>query len=378
MSEASFVFGEKPIQIESGQGVTLTGSRGTDYLDFGASYACTPLGHSHPTVTEAVQEQAAELTYVQGSYPVEARTELYDRLAALAPGDCEKVWLCNSGTEANEAALKFARHATGRSKIVATMQAFHGRTMGALAATWKDEYKEGFGPLAGDVEFVPYGDEEAISEAVDEETAAVILEPIQGEGGVNPAPAGYLQHVRDVTDEAGAAFIADEIQTGIGRTGDLWAVEGEGVDPDIVTAAKGIANGLPMGATMVKPWIAEDPGNHGSTFSGGPVPCAAANATLETLVADDVPAHARDVGAAFRESLEGLAAETDTIRDVRGRGLMVGVEVKTGANAVLRDLAIEHGVLALPAGRTVVRFLPPLTVTEEHCQRVVDALHATL
>ncbi|QLC33451.1 aspartate aminotransferase family protein [Halarchaeum sp. CBA1220] len=378
MSEASFVFGEKPIGIDSGQGVTVTDDSGNDYLDFGASYACTPLGHSHPTVTEAVQEQAAELTYVQGSYPVDVRSELYDRLAALAPGDCEKVWLCNSGTEANEAALKFARHATGRSKIVATMQAFHGRTMGALAATWKDEYKEGFGPLAGDVEFVPYGDREAMSEAVDEETAAVILEPIQGEGGVNPAPEGYLGHVRDVTADAGAAFIADEIQTGVGRTGDLWAVEGEGVTPDVVTAAKGIANGLPMGATMVRPWIAENAGNHGSTFSGGPVPCAAANATLETLVAEDLPGHAREVGAAFRESLEGLAAETDAIRDVRGRGLMVGVEVKTGANPVIGGMAMNHGILALPAGRTVVRFLPPLTVTEEHCQRVVDALESTL
>ncbi|MFB6077836.1 MAG: aspartate aminotransferase family protein [Halarchaeum sp.] len=378
MSGAEFVFGSKPIDIASGQGVTLTDTNGNDYLDFGASYACTPLGHSHPTVTEAVQEQAAELTYVQGSYPVDVRTSLYDRLAALAPGDCEKVWLSNSGTEANEAALKFARHATGRSKIVATMQAFHGRTMGALACTWKDAYKEGFGPLAGPVEFVPYGDQEAMSEAVDGETAAVIVEPIQGEGGVNPAPDGYLRHVRDVTADRGAAMIADEIQTGVGRTGDLWAVEGEGVTPDIVTAAKGIANGLPLGATMVKPWIAEDAGNHGSTFSGGPVPAAAANATLETLVAEDLPGHAGDVGATFKSELEALAEEADAIRDVRGRGLMVGVEVKTGANPVIGGMAMNHGVLALPAGRTVVRFLPPLTVTEEHCAQVADALRETL
>ncbi|GAA0296209.1 aspartate aminotransferase family protein [Halarchaeum salinum] len=378
MSSAEFVFGSKPIDIASGDGVTLTDTDGNEYLDFGASYACAPLGHSHPDVTDAVAEQAAELTYVQGSYPVDVRTGLYDRLAALAPGDCEKVWLSNSGTEANEAALKFARHATGRSKIVATMQAFHGRTMGALACTWKDEYKQGFGPLAGDVEFVPYGDEEAMSEAVDDETAAVIIEPIQGEGGVNPAPDGYLQHVRDVTADAGAAMIADEIQTGVGRTGDLWAVEGAGVAPDIVTAAKGIANGLPMGATMVQPWIAADAGNHGSTFSGGPVPCAAANATLETFVAEDVPGNAAAVGESFRESLADLADETGAIRDVRGRGLMVGVEVKTGANPVIGQLAMNHGVLALPAGRTVVRFLPPLTVTGEHTERVVEGLRDVL
>jgi len=378
MSDASFVFGEKPIEIVSGEGVTLTGARGNEYLDFGAAYACAPLGHSHPTVTEAITAQAETLTYVQGSYPVAARTELYDRLSALAPGDASKVWLCNSGTEANEAALKFARHATGRSKIVSTMQAFHGRTMGSLACTWKDEYKEGFGPLAGDVEFVPYGDDDALAEAVDEETAAVILEPIQGEGGVNPAPEGYLAHAREVTAEAGAAMIVDEIQTGVGRTGDLWAVEGEGVEPDVLTTAKGVANGLPMGATLVAEWIAENAGNHGSTFSGGPVPCAAANATLETLVEEDVPAHAGEVGAAFREELEALAAESDAIRDVRGRGLLVGVEVKRDANAVLRDLALEHGVLALPAGRTVVRFLPPLVVEAEHATRVVEALREVL
>jgi len=378
MSEASFVFGEKPITIESGDGVGLTGSRGKEYLDVGASYACAPLGHAHPAVTEAIREQAARLTYVQGSYPVRARTDLYDRLSALAPGDASKVWLCNSGTEANEAAIKFARHATGRSKVVSTMQAFHGRTMGSLACTWKDEYKEGYGPLAGDVEFVPYGDAAELAGAVDEETAAVILEPIQGEGGVNPAPEGYLADAREITEAAGAAMILDEIQTGIGRTGDLWACESEGVVPDVLTAAKGIANGLPMGATLVREWIAENPGNHGSTFSGGPVPCAAANATLETVVEEDLPGHAREVGAFFRAELEALAEETNAIRDVRGRGLMVGVEVKRGANAILRDLAIEHGVLALPAGRTVVRFLPPLTVEEADCERVVEALGKAL
>jgi len=374
-----FVFSEKPIQIESGEGAFLYGTDETEYLDFGASYAVTPLGHAHPAVTEAIQDQAEKLTYVQASYPVEVRTELYEKLAALAPGDIENVWLCNSGTEANEAAMKFARSATGRSKIVATKRGFHGRTMGALAMTWKDKYKKPFEPLAGGVEFVPYGDSEALAEAVDDETAALFLEPVQGEGGIHPASAEYLKHAREVTDDAGAALVFDEIQTGVGRTGDLWACEGVGVEPDILTSAKGIANGLPLGATLVKDWIAENPGDHGSTFSGGPVVSAAANATLDTIVDEDVPAHAAHVGEYLRSELEAAADERDLpVREVRGEGLMIGIQVKRGANRVLKNLALSEQVLALPAGRTVVRLLPPLIIDESHADQFVESFAEVL
>ncbi|WP_276245932.1 MULTISPECIES: aspartate aminotransferase family protein [unclassified Haladaptatus] len=369
---SGFVFSEKPIRIDSGSGVTLTDEGGTEYLDFGASYACTPLGHSHPAVTEAVSAQAEQLTYVQASYPVSARDDLYDRLADLAPGDISNVWLCNSGTEANEAAIKFARSATDSTKIVATTRSFHGRTAGALSATWKKKYKAPFEPLMDGVEFVPYGDEAALAEAVDNETAAVLLEPIQGEGGINPAPEGYLQAAREVTEETGAALVFDEIQTGLGRTGTLWACEQAGVVPDILTSAKGLANGLPIGATLVADWIAEDAGPHGSTFSGGPVICAAANATLSTLVDEEIPAHAAEMGDYLTSQLEAKVG--DEVRDIRGEGLMVGVEVKRGANRMLRDFALDHQILALPAGRTVVRFLPPLVIDESHADTVVDAL----
>ena len=369
---SGFVFSEKPIEIDRGEGVTLYDTNGTEYLDFGASYACTPVGHCHPEVVEATTDQVERLMYVQASYPNAPRTALYERLAEVAPGDIDNVWLCNSGTEANEAALKFSRHATGRSKIVATMQGFHGRTMGSLAATWKDEYKDGFGPLAGDFEFVPYGDGEAMAEAVDEETAAVIVEPLQGEGGINPASTTYLQSVRETTEEAGAAMILDEIQTGLGRTGAMWAAETHGVVPDVVTTAKGLGSGLPIGATLVRDWIAEDSGNHGSTFSGGPVVSAAAGATLDVIEDEDIPAHAAEIGAYLTDELE--AAIGDEVREVRGNGLMVGVEVKRGANPILRDLALEHSILALPAGRSVVRLLPPLTIEREHADRVVEAL----
>ena len=369
-----FVFSEKPIEIEAGKGAYLYGADGTEYLDFGASYAVAAIGHSHPAVTKAVRGQIGQLTYVQASYPVGVRTDLYEKLAALGPGDVDNVWLCNSGTEANEAAMKFARSATGRSKIVATRRGFHGRTMGALAMTWKDKYKKPFEPLAGGIEFVPYGDGDALAEAVDEDTAAVFLEPVQGEGGIHPASVEYLRTAREATDDAGAALVFDEIQTGVGRTGSLWACEGVGVEPDILTAAKGIANGLPLGTTLVKDWIAEDCGNHGSTFSGGPVVCAGANATLDTIVEEDVPGNAARVGEYLRAELETAVDDHDLpVREIRGVGLMIGVEVKRGANRVLKNLALKEDVLALPAGRTVVRLLPPLTIDEAHADQFVDS-----
>jgi acetylornithine/LysW-gamma-L-lysine aminotransferase len=369
---SGFVFSEKPIEMVRGDGPYLYDTTDTEYLDFGASYACVPLGHGHEAVTAAVRDQLERLTFVQASYPVAVRTTLYERLASVAPGDLDNVWLCNSGTEANEAALKFARSATGDSRIVAATRSFHGRTMGSLAATWKDTYKEPYEPLAGDVEFVPYDDGEALADAVDDETAAVILEPIQGEGGINPASHEYLETAREVTEDAGAALVFDEVQTGLGRTGTMWACQRAGVVPDMVTSAKGLGNGLPVGATLCADWIAENHGSHASTFSGGPVVAAAADATVETLVDEALPGHAGEMGTYLRDELE--TAVGDEVRDVRGDGLLVGVEVKRGANRLLRDLAIDHGVLALPAGRTVLRLLPPLTVDEGHVDAVVDAV----
>lgn len=368
---SGFIFSEKPIQIVEGDGPYLYDDSGTEYLDMGASYACVPLGHSHETVTSAVSDQLSRLTFVQASYPVAVRTELYETLADVGPGDLDNVWLCNSGTEANEAAIKFARAATGNSRIIAMTRSFHGRTMGSLATTWKDKYKKPYEPLMGDVEFVAYDDTEAIAKAVDEDTAAVILEPIQGEGGINAASAEFLQQTREVTEQAGAALIFDEVQTGLGRTGSMWACEQAGVVPDMLTSAKGLANGLPVGATLCRDWLTENYGSHASTFSGGPVISAAALATVETLRDEEIPAHAGDVGEYLRDELR---AELDNAREVRGEGLMVGIEVKRGANRILRDLALNHGILALPAGRTVVRLLPPLTIEREHADQVVDAL----
>jgi acetylornithine/LysW-gamma-L-lysine aminotransferase len=290
----------------------------------------------------------------------------------LAPDPIDHAWLSNSGTEANEAAIKFARHATGRSKIIAMKNGFHGRTLGSLAATWKPKYRKGFEPLAGDFEFVSFDDEAELRDAIDEETAAVILEPIQGEGGINPASDAFLETAREATEAVDAALIFDEIQTGVGRTGTLWATEQTPVTPDIITAAKGIANGLPLGATMVQEWIAEDAGNHGSTFSGGPAIAAAGKATLETVQEKSLPSHAGTLGSTFKTELQEAVGES--VKAVRGEGLMIGVQVKRGANRVVKDLAIDYGILALPAGRTVVRFLPPLIVDEADVKHTVEAM----
>ncbi|TQQ80605.1 aspartate aminotransferase family protein [Halonotius roseus] len=376
---SGFVFSEKPIEIVEGDGAYVTDSNGTEYLDMGASYACVPLGHGHEAVQDAITDQLSRVTYVQASYPVDIRTKLYELLAETAPKTVDKVWLCNSGTEANEAALKFARSATGNSKIISTKRGFHGRTMGALATTWKDKYKKPYEPLIGDVEFVAYDDAEEMAAAIDDDTAAVIVEPVQGEGGINPARKEFLQRARVETATSGAALIFDEVQTGMGRTGTLWASEWADVVPDMITSAKGLGNGLPVGATLCRDWIADNYGSHASTFSGGPVISAAAHATVSTIVDEEIPQHAAEMGDYMIREIEAAAEEHDLgVRDVRGNGLMVGVEVKRGANRVLRDLAMNHQILALPAGRTVVRFLPPLTIEETHVDTVVDALTEAL
>ncbi|SDJ78027.1 acetylornithine aminotransferase apoenzyme /N2-acetyl-L-lysine aminotransferase apoenzyme [Halovenus aranensis] len=373
---SGFTYSQKSMEIAGGEGVYLTDSEGVEYLDFGANYACTPLGHDHETVQSAVADQLDDLTFVQAVYPVETRQRLHETLAAAAPADLDNVWVCNSGTEANEAALKFARSATGNTKFVAATHAFHGRTMGSLSLTWKDKYRSHYEPLLDETEFVPYNDSEALSEAVDDDTAAVILEPIQGAGGINPATVEFLQTAREATEEMGAALVFDEVQTGLGRTGRMWNHERADIVPDIVTSAKGLANGLPIGATLCRDWIAAAYGNHASTFGGSPVVAAAAEATLSTIHDERLPAHAGEMGTYLRERLERELG--DSVRDVRGEGLMVGVEIEESAADAVAALAHDEHVLALTAGKHVVRFLPPLVVDEGHVDRAANALAAVL
>ena len=369
----NFIFSRKNININHGNGVHLYTVDGTKYLDLGASYACVPAGHNHPHIISAIQTQLEKLSYVQGSYPISIRDDFYEKLVQISPGNIQNVWLCNSGTEANEAAIKFARHATQRSQIISTRQAFHGRTMGSLSATWKPTYKKGFEPLIPDFDFVTFGDIESLTDSISEDTAAVIVEPIQGEGGVNLPPSNYLQEVRKVTEEVGAAMILDEIQTGLGRTGSFWNCNQTNVVPDILTSAKGMASGLPIGVTLCKDWIAENPGDHGSTFSGGPVICAAGNATIDVIINENLPENASKIGSyLLKELKDTIGSKT---RDIRGSGLLLGIEVKRGSGPILTKLAKDHGILALPAGKTVVRILPPLTLNRSHADDFILAMN---
>lgn len=372
----NFIFSRKNININHGNGVHLYTVDGTKYLDLGASYACVPAGHNHPHIISAIQTQLEKLSYVQGSYPISIRDDFYEKLVQISPGNIQNVWLCNSGTEANEAAIKFARHATQRSQIISTRQAFHGRTMGSLSATWKPTYKKGFEPLIPDFDFVTFGDIESLTDSISEDTAAVIVEPIQGEGGVNLPPSNYLQEVRKVTEEVGAAMILDEIQTGLGRTGSFWNCNQTNVVPDILTSAKGMASGLPIGVTLCKDWIAENPGDHGSTFSGGPVICAAGNATIDVIINENLPENASKIGSyLLKELKDTIGSKT---RDIRGSGLLLGIEVKRGSGPILTKLAKDHGILALPAGKTVVRILPPLTLNRSHADDFILAMNDLL
>lgn len=373
---SGFIYSKKPIQLERGDGLYLYDDEGTEYLDFGGSYACVPLGHDHDAVKSAVEDQLSQLTFTQASYPTSVRQKLYETLADVAPGDVDNVWLCNSGTEANEAAMKFARSATGNPKIIATEHAFHGRTMGSLSVTWKDKYRKHYEPLLEDVEFVPYNDARALADAVDDETAAVIFEPIQGEGGINPATEEFLETARDATSDVGAALIFDEIQTGLGRTGELWSCERSAVVPDVLTSAKGLGNGLPIGATLCRDWLAEDFGSHASTFGGNPVIAAAAESTVSTISDRNLPAHADDVGSYLVEELERTLG--DDVREIRGAGLMIGIELENEVNDIVKQLADEHGILVLSAGKQVIRLLPPLPIGTDEADRVVEALSESI
>jgi acetylornithine/LysW-gamma-L-lysine aminotransferase len=373
---ASGVYALQPIPLVRGEGAYVWDADGRRYIDCMAGHGVANVGHCHPAVTRAIQEQAARLVVCGPTLPNDQRAEFLRELFALVPAGLKRAFLCNSGAEAVESAIKFARLSTGRPGIVAAMRSFHGRTFGALSATWNKKYREPFEPLVPGFRHVPYNDLEAMEKAVDGETAAVLLEVVQGEGGVNPGDGAYLRGVQALCRERGALFILDEVQTGFGRTGRMFACEHYGLAPDILCVAKGIAGGVPMGATLLGERVGPLPAKvHGSTFGGNPLACAAATATLRVLVAENLPQRAAELGAYFLDALRSLSSPL--IREVRGLGLMVGVELKRPSAPYLAAMA-ERGVLALQAGSTVVRFLPPLVIAREDLDQVVQALDAAL
>ncbi|HXZ44834.1 MAG TPA: acetylornithine/succinylornithine family transaminase [archaeon] len=370
------VYQKRDVAIVRGKGARVWDDTGREYIDCVAGVGVANVGHCNPVVVKAIQEQASRLITCNELFYNDARARCFERLNRITPDGIDRFFLCNSGTEAVEGAIKFARMATGRKRVVAAMRGYHGKTLGSLSATWDRKYRDPFAPLVPDFVHGAYNNVADFEKAIDGETAAVILEPVQGEGGVRPASAEFFQSVRKACDARGALFIIDEIQTGFGRTGRMFACEHLGVLPDILTMAKGIAGGIPMGAIGIDRRVGEiEKQSHTSTFGGNPLACAAAAAAIEFLVDQDLPRQAAQKGEYFFERLRAIA--NPCIREIRGLGLMIGIELKQKAGPIAQAM-LKEGVLVLLAGTTVLRFLPPLVITRQEIDTVVSALAKVL
>jgi len=361
-----------------GDGCRIYDADGNAFLDLMAGIAVASLGHAHPALTDAICEQAGRLLVCPQNLANDTRAEFPEALFALAPAPLKRACLCSSGSEANEGALKWARAATGRATFVATKRGFSGRTLGVLPLTWTEAYREPFEPLGHQARFVGYGDVAELDAAVDGDVAAVVLEPVQGEGGIHPADIEFVREARRITRERGALLVFDEIQSGAGRTGRFLAHEHFGVEADVVTMAKGLGGGVPIGAVLMTDEVAAamPKGGHGTTFGGNPLSAAAGRVVLQELRGGLLD-HVRTVGEHLRARLDALAADEPRIREVRGLGLMLGVELKEKAAPVLAALE-ARGVLAINAGATVIRFVPPLVISEAEADEAVEALRGAL
>lgn len=366
--------------IVGGEGCELIAENGDRYLDLTAGYGVCCLGYNHPAIVDAIKHQADRLTFCPLNVSSAVRAEYVEALAAVLPAKLDRVFLCNSGTEAVEGALKFAALATGRSRTVALRNSFHGRTLGALAMTWNPAARRPYAGLLHDAVFVQ-PEAEAIEQAVSDETAAVVLEPVQGEGGVNVLCSDLLLAARRACDRHGALLILDEVQTGFGRCGNWFAHQHTpGLEPDLMAMAKGIGSGFPLGAIAYGGRVAEAlrPGSHGSTYGGNPLACAVGLTVIATLRDLDLPARAATMGTRFADSLRSRFASSPRVREVRGRGLLIGVVLRERAGRCIARLATEHLILALPAGPNVIRLLPPLIVSDEELERGAEAIQAVL
>ena len=367
---------KRNLEIVKGEGYRIEGTDGKSYIDMGASYGVMNVGHRNPNVIRAVKEQMERLTYVSSSYDSPPRRDLMDRIRKMAPFPEGRVFLCNSGTEAVEGALKFSMDLTGKSKIISARKGFHGRTLGALSATWNPGHRKGFEDFLGPVEFVNFGDADELRKTVDEKTAAVILEPIQGEGGVNIPPPGYLKEAEAICKESGSMLILDEVQTGMGRCGTVLAMDEENAVPDIFCLGKSVGGGLPLGAVVYNGNASKiKRGRHGSTFGGNPVVCAAACAAIDFMSEEQLPKKSAENGHYMIEKLSQM--ENPLIREVRGRGLLIGIELRRRSGKYLSKM-LERGVAAIPGGSNTIRFLPPLVVDREGIDETVEVLGESL
>ncbi len=382
MTEDEFmgnIYQRFPVTIERGLGAYVWDISGKEYVDCMGGYGVALVGHRNPRVVRALQDQLEKIITVHSSFYNKTREEFLENLIKISPKGLSQVYLNNSGTEAVEAAIKFARKFTGKSGMVAMNGSYHGKSFGSLSLTFNPKYRKSFEPLVEKVSFSPFGDIEALRSAVNSDIGFIILEPIQGESGIHVAPDGFLQDVRKLCDEKGILLIFDEIQSGLGRTGKIWAGEHWYTTPDIMCLAKGIAGGVPMGATLVRPDILAciSKGEQSSTFGGNPLSCAAGTATIQALTQDKLVENAAKMGKKFREGLERLKEKHKIIREIRGKGLMIGIEMKFEVKDILFD-GIANGVLFLYSGRNILRLLPPLVISESDIDKALEVLDAVL
>lgn len=374
------LYNRYPVTLAEGEGVFVKDTEGKEYIDAMAGIAVNSLGHCHPRVVEAIQKQAAKLMHISNFYYSEPQSLLVEKLAEISGLD--QAFLCNSGVEAIEGAVKLARKygsIRGKSGNIITLEnCFHGRTLAAIAMG-KKKYQQGFDPLPTGFEQVPADDIDAMRTAVDSNTVAVILEPVQGEGGIHPAKDDYMHQLRSMCEEHEVLLIVDEIQTGIGRTGKMFAYQHYDIKPDIVASAKALGNGFPIGAVITRNEVAHafEPGNHGTTYGGNPLACAAAYATLSVMEDENIPQKAAENGAYFLKRLSRLSEELESIKKVRGRGLMLGVEIAADGRKVVEEM-LQRGVLSNFVSGDIIRFVPPLIITRQQIDRVIEVFAASL
>ncbi len=382
MTEDQFmgnIYQRFPVTVERGLGSHVWDTNGKEYIDCMGGYGVALVGHCNPRVVKAIKAQLDKIITVHSSLYNKTREQFLESLIKIAPKNLNQVYLNNSGSEAVEAAIKFARKFTGKTGMVAMNGSYHGKSFGSLSVTFSQKYRKSFEPLVEKVSFSPFGDIEALRSTVNSDTAFVIMEPIQGESGIHVAPDGFLQDVRKLCNEKGILLIFDEIQSGLGRTGKMWASQHWETNPDIMCLAKGIAGGVPMGATLVRQDILAciNKGEQSSTFGGNPLSCAAGIATIEALTEDRLVENAAKMGKIFREGLERLKEKHKIIREVRGKGLMIGIEIKFEVKDILFD-GIANNLLLLYSGKNILRLLPPLVISESDITKALETLDVIL
>jgi acetylornithine/N-succinyldiaminopimelate aminotransferase len=370
-------YGRQPLALVKGEGSVVWDAEGKSYIDCVAGIAVNNVGHANPKVAEAICNQAKKLIHTSNLYYTEEQVTLAKLLAEVSPH--QKVFFCNSGAEANEGAIKLARKHTGKGEIIAMKNSFHGRTITTITATGQIKYQKGFGPLTPGFIHIPYGDIEEIAETISRKTAAVLIEPVQGEGGVIVPPKNYLKNLKELCNDNNILLIFDEVQTGFGRTGEMFASQSFGVTPDISTLAKAIAGGFPMGAVMANNDVAGtfQPGDHAATFGGNPLACAAAMATINFIIDENLLERSKENGAYFQKKLNEIKENNSIVKDVRGIGLMIGMELGSECGKLVDDLR-ENGIIVNCAAGNVLRFVPPLVISKTQIDTVISTLDNVL